>query len=340
MEISSEVQALGYVGVRAKALEEWADFGSRFLGLQRVDKSRSTLAFRMDDRKQRLLVDADGGEGIGCMGWEVADASALAALAGRLDQAGTKVAQGSRALADERHVRDLVVLHDPAGNRLEFFHGAETAAEPFVPGRNISGFRTGPLGMGHVVLHVDSIDRVMPFYRELLGFRLSDFWLRPFRGYFMNVNQRHHSLAFIETGRNAAHHMMIELFSFDDVGQGYDLALGEEGRVATTLGRHTSDFITSFYSWTPSAFMVEYGWGARSIDVASWQAFERKEGPSMWGHDRAWLSKEDSAKARVLRLKNAADGFRRPVQVIDGNYEIMSGVCPWWDGLKSRTGTQ
>src|ERR1700726_2298309 len=75
MQISSEVQALGYAGVRAKALEEWADFGSRFLGLQRVDKSRSTLAFRMDDRKQRLLVDADGGEGIGFMGWELGGAA-------------------------------------------------------------------------------------------------------------------------------------------------------------------------------------------------------------------------------------------------------------------------
>jgi catechol-2,3-dioxygenase len=170
MQVSGEVQALGYVGVRAKSLEEWADFGSRFLGMQRIDKSRSTLAFRMDDRKQRLVVDADGGEGIGCMGWELADAAALDALAARLEQAGTKVARGSRALAAERHVRDLIVLHDPAGNRLEFFHGAETASEPFVPGRNISGFSTGPLGMGHVVLHVDSIDRVMPFYRELLGF--------------------------------------------------------------------------------------------------------------------------------------------------------------------------
>ena len=166
----------------------------------------------MDDRKQRLLVDADGGEGIGCMGWEVADAAALDALGARLEAAGIKVARGSHALAAERHVRDLIVLHDPAGNRLEFFHGAESTPEPFVPGRNISGFRTGPLGMGHVVLHVDNIDNVLPFYRELLGFQLSDYWMRPFRGYFMNVNQRHHSLAFIETGRNAAHHMMIGFY--------------------------------------------------------------------------------------------------------------------------------
>jgi hypothetical protein len=57
----------------------------------------------------------------------------------------------------------------------------------------------------------------------------------------------------------------------------------------------------------------------------------------MWGHERVWLSEEDRAKARALRLKNAENGFRRPVQVIEGNYEVMAGVCPWWDSLKSRT---
>src|SRR5580704_14646141 len=58
MRIAMPVQALGYVGVRARALEDWAAFGSGFLGMQRIDKSRSSLAFRMDDRKQRLVVDA------------------------------------------------------------------------------------------------------------------------------------------------------------------------------------------------------------------------------------------------------------------------------------------
>ena len=70
----------------------------------------------------------------------------------KLEAAGVKVARGARALADERRVKDLIVLADPLGNRVEMFHGAETAADPFKPGRSISGFRTGPLGMGHVVL--------------------------------------------------------------------------------------------------------------------------------------------------------------------------------------------
>jgi len=333
-------QALGYVGVRAKDLGDWASYGSGLLGLQPIDKSRSTLAFRMDDRKQRIIVDADGGEGIGFFGWEVGDATALDAIAAHLERNEIKVARGSRALADERSVKDLIVFNDPLGNRLELFHGAEITSEPFKPGRAISGFRTGPLGLGHVVLNVDSretIDKLLAFYRGILGFRLTDYYDHPFVARFLHLNPRHHSLAFIQTGKNAVHHLMMEVFSFDDVGQGYDLALGEEGRVSTTLGRHTSDFITSFYSFTPSAFMVEYGWGARSIDVDTWQASERKEGPSMWGHDRVWLSQEDRAKARALRLKNAEQGFRRPVQVMEGNYEVMTGVCPWWDNLKSRT---
>jgi 2,3-dihydroxybiphenyl 1,2-dioxygenase len=332
------VEALGYVRARAKDLGDWASYGSGLLGLQRVDRSRSTLAFRMDDRKQRIIVNADGGEGIDVFGWEVKDAAALDALAARLESAGINVARGSRALADERFVKDLIVTSDPLGNRLELFHGAEVASDPFMPGRAMSGFRTGPLGLGHVVFNVenvDVIDKVMPFYRDLLGFRLTDYYSHPFEARFLHVNPRHHSLAFIKTGKTAVHHIMMEVFSLDDMGQGYDIASGND-QVATSLGRHTSDFITSFYSFTPSGFMVEYGWGARSIDPNTWQAYERKEGPSMWGHDRKWLAAEAQADARALRLKNAEAGMRRPVQVMDGNYNVMSGVCPWWDSVTKK----
>src|ERR1051326_4078276 len=102
------VQALGYVGVRCASLKDWAGYGQNLLGMQRIDKSRSTMALRMDDRKQRIVVEADGGQGIGFFGWEVADAPSLDALAARLEAHGTRVGRGSRALADERHVKALI----------------------------------------------------------------------------------------------------------------------------------------------------------------------------------------------------------------------------------------
>src|SRR5215475_8211442 len=157
------IDALGYVGVHAKSLEDWSGFGEKFLGMQLVDKSRGTLAFRMDDRKQRLVVSEDGGEGVAFFGWEGADAATLERFAAGLESHRVAVTRGTHALADERRVQDLITFSDPLGNRLEVFHGAECASDPFRPGRNISGFRTGPLGMGHAVLHVKDINDAMPF---------------------------------------------------------------------------------------------------------------------------------------------------------------------------------
>src|SRR5262244_4513199 len=108
-----DIQGLGYVGIRAKSLEDWTSFGTQFLGMQLVERSGKSLALRMDDRKQRVVVSEDGGEGVAFFGWEVADAAALNAFAARLEKAAVEVARGSRALADERRVKDLVVLADP-----------------------------------------------------------------------------------------------------------------------------------------------------------------------------------------------------------------------------------
>jgi hypothetical protein len=47
-----------------------------------------------------------------------------------------------------------------------------------------------------------------------------------------------------------------EFHGLDDVGHGYDLVSAEERRLAVTLGRHCGDWVTSFYTWMPSAFMI------------------------------------------------------------------------------------
>ena len=71
------LQALGYIGIRTRKLEDWSAYATRFLGLQLVERSRNALAFRMDDRKQRIVVEAEQGEGPSFYGWEVENAKAL-----------------------------------------------------------------------------------------------------------------------------------------------------------------------------------------------------------------------------------------------------------------------
>jgi 2,3-dihydroxybiphenyl 1,2-dioxygenase len=336
MRAQGPIQALGYVGFGSADLDGWRQFGTGLVGLQAVERSPSLLSFRMDDRKQRIVIDRSMPDGARFFGWELADAAALDQLAARLQAARIEVTAEPQTLADARRVRGLISFRDPAGNRLEAFYGAEIADTPFSPGRSISGFRTGPLGVGHAVLTVENIDTMMAFYVDVLGFGLSDYIEKPFRAYFFHVNARHHSLALIETGKNGMHHLMVELFSLDDVGQCYDIALTEPERVNVTLGRHTNDLMTSFYAKTPSSFMVECGWGGRDIEPKTWQPFEMKAGPSLWGHERVWLPPADREVAREMRMRAAASGLRAPVQVMDGNYKLLSGTCPWWDGVSGK----
>jgi catechol 2,3-dioxygenase-like lactoylglutathione lyase family enzyme len=124
------IQALGYVGIGTDPLDDWTEFATGLLGMQQTDIGNTARAFRMDDRKQRLILDRDRPNGSRYFGWELADAAALDALAARLEAAGVVVTREPQSLADRRGVRTLIAFADPLGNRLEAFHGASA------PGRS------------------------------------------------------------------------------------------------------------------------------------------------------------------------------------------------------------
>ncbi|HEX7658738.1 MAG TPA: VOC family protein [Pseudonocardiaceae bacterium] len=321
--------ALGYVGVASHRLDDWHEFASGLLGMQLAHNSRGTRAFRMDDRRQRILVH-DGPRGF--FGWEVADAAALDQVANRLDQHGIAHEPLGR-LTGERFVRDGLALRDPAGNLLEIVYGPETTDEPFRPGRTISGFRTGALGLGHAVLTAPDVESLARFYTQVLGFRVSDYMYEPFKACFFHLNPRHHSLALVQAPSIGMHHLMVEMMMLDDVGQAYDIARTREKTVNVTLGRHSNDNMFSFYANTPSPFMVECGWGGRTIDPDGWQPIELADGPSLWGHERGWLDEATRAAARKIRMEAAERGSRAPVHVQEGNYDLGLN-CRWFSGLK------
>lgn len=313
------ITELGYLGVHSDKTSDWSDFARNLLGMQQIDQGGGALSFRMDDRKQRFLISGMAGDQLAFMGWEVERPEDLEIFASRLDAADVEVTLASRDLADQRFVRNLIYFDDPAGNRIELFHGAHIDSDPFVPGRRHSGFKTGPYGLGHAVLHVTDAKALVPFYCDILGFQLSDFGLDPYPLYFFHVNGRHHSFALVGSGHAGFHHFMVEFNSLDDVGQGYDLAQARQDGIGYTLGRHTNDWMTSFYANSPSGFFVENGWGGRIIDPETWIANETNAGPSYWGHDRLHLSQELQDEFKLMRMKLAAEGQQTP-PLID---------CPW-----------
>jgi 2,3-dihydroxybiphenyl 1,2-dioxygenase len=287
------VRSLGYVGVDSGRLDEWADFGSAVMGMQVVPDTGRSVHLRMDDRFSRWIILPSEREGLGFIGWEVTDAAALDDLLRSMQTHGVEVREGSPEEREERRVDGLMVAEDPAGNRVEFFHG-HAAGEGFTPGREMSGFRTDDLGMGHLVLEVPDPKAEVAFYTEVLGFRMSDHLKELL--YFLRCNPRHHSIGIAHIGGDARLlHVMLEVNSLEDVGRAFDLAL-ERRLQMSTLGVHTNDQMHSFYAQTPSGFEIEYGYGGLVVDDATWQTTAIEQ-PSVWGHHQLDMSAPPGPRA-------------------------------------------
>jgi len=289
----ASVSQLGYLGLSVRDLNQWEQFAAQVLGLQpNGHDPDGALFLRMDDYHHRFIVHPTGNDDPAYIGWEVATEEGLEAMAAQLEQAGVSVTAGTAEEAEARRVAGMIKFTDPSGIASEIFYGPLVNFDkPFQSPRAISGFKTGDQGLGHFVVSVDDFDRSLHFYRDVLGMRISDFVnISPMpkvkiKVGFFHCNPRHHTLAFAQMPgmSRRLHHFMLQLQSLNDVGMTYDLCQAQEVPIVMKLGKHTNDHMVSFYLRTPSGFNVEYGWGAREVDDATWQVQVHTTG-SIWGH--------------------------------------------------------
>ena len=284
---------LGYAGIGTSDKKAWLDIATNILGMQVVPgDEKSTSYLRMDEHHHRLELHSNGSDDLEFVGWEVPDSASLQRVAQRLEDGGVKVTAGTRDEADGRRVIDLIKCIDPSGIPTEVFWGHPVSRQPFLPSRPMSGFKTGDMGLGHILVYTQSIDQSVRFYRDLLGFCISDFSDvtaangNKVRLAFLHCNPRHHSIAFVEAPRmpTRINHVLIECNSLNDVGTGRDLCLARNIPIVIDLGCHMNDHMVSFYMANPSNFALEYGWGGRIIDCASWQTEHYSAVDSIWGH--------------------------------------------------------
>lgn len=279
------LHTLSYVGFNATDLDDWRQYATGVLGMQVVDQTGDTLRLRMDEKHHRFAIHRSAAPGFAYSGWDVATRAELDRLTAELTALGYPAAEGTQDERAFRKVVDLRVFTDPGGNRVELFYG-QLSGCPFTPARQFAGFKTGELGLGHIVFMTANMDAMMAFY-GVLGLTVSDYiFIKPVqsRACFMHLNARHHSFALLGGPQDVFHHIMIEVNSLDDVGMANELALRQGRKVTMSLGKHTNDEVVSFYTMTPSGFELEYGCGGRTIDnLQDWQVVEYDD-ISFWGH--------------------------------------------------------
>jgi 3,4-dihydroxy-9,10-secoandrosta-1,3,5(10)-triene-9,17-dione 4,5-dioxygenase len=288
-----KIQALAYVVAQSTDVSKWQQYGEQMLGAATTPAPGAGLFIKLDERDYRMAVVAGAEDRYLASGWEVASEADFNAAVAAIEKAGVTVIPGSAELKKARGFKDVATFADPSGNTHELVWGYAGGNAPFVSPIGVTGFKTGRQGMGHTVLPALNFDATLAFFKDVLGFGLSDvFKFQPgpdapiIRIYFLHgASGRHHSLALAEMpSPSGCVHVMVEVNSMTEVGLASDRREKLGVKLMATLGQHENDKMTSFYMNTPSNFALEYGWGGIDVDPATWQATQTAQ-VSIWGHD-------------------------------------------------------
>lgn len=264
------ITELGYMRLGVSSLSRWKQYAAEILGLEIVEEGEPQRCYlRMDSWHHRFILDEDGSDDLNAIGLRVAGVEEFAEMHRRLEEAGVRHEIGSRELAADRHVLEIMTLDDPNGNPVEIFHGPHVQyGKPFHPGRRMyGGFATGTAGMGHCLIRNRGFDATYKFYK-LLGMVGGIEYQSVRNGVmgefmFFHCNDRQHTLGFGIGTQKRINHVMIEAKSFDDLAYTYNLVKERQVPIGIDLGKHANDHLYSFYCANPSGWMVEYAWGSR-----------------------------------------------------------------------------
>jgi 2,3-dihydroxy-p-cumate/2,3-dihydroxybenzoate 3,4-dioxygenase len=152
---------------------------------------------------------------------------------------------------------------DPDGHAFEVVAGASQRVVA-----ELAPDLVAPLRISHVVLHSPAHKALQQWYRDVLGFRLSD-WLGDFM-VFLRCNPAHHRLAILP-GPPALNHIAFDVASVDALMRGLARMNGAGIELQWGPGRHTAGNNTFTYYTSPNGNTVEYTSDLEEVDEATWQ---------------------------------------------------------------------
>jgi catechol-2,3-dioxygenase len=247
-----QVTRLAHVGLQAQSLQNQAEFYNDRWGLERIDEYGREMFFRADGPDHHVLTLHEGGEsGLHHVALQLATVDEVDRAHEELLARGLEIVTPP-TLDLEPGVKKALRFRDPDGFLIELVAGVESVSDPF------KHAEVKPRALNHVVLSVQSQDASEAFYRDTLGFKLTDRFIGGLSFWACDAN--HHSLAFAEArdGNAAFHHAAFEMRDWEEWMRAVFYA-GERGIPrAWGPGRHLfGNNLFSYYK-DPEGNTVEY----------------------------------------------------------------------------------
>jgi catechol 2,3-dioxygenase-like lactoylglutathione lyase family enzyme len=215
----------------------------------------------------RVRKSKEGERRLDLVSFGAEDADEVDRLAADLASAGTTLVSEPRKL-DTPGGGYGFRCYDPDGRVVEVSSGVVPRS-----GRSVAEREAIPVGLSHIVVNSANKEAVEAFYRDKLGFQLSD-WLSGGYMSFWRCNATHHSFAVASSPFASVNHVAFELGSIDDMMRGAGRVIQDNRATAMWgPGRHSAGDNCFYYFFDPAGNVSEYTAEVERVP-ADWQPRE------------------------------------------------------------------
>ena len=158
------------------------------------------------------------------------------------------------------------VIREPQGSVLEFVHDDHRKPEITVANRVER--------LAHVNINTSDIEALSAFYRDVLGFRLTD---RSKMMAFLCCNSDHHAVVLAEAPVNGLNHIAFLMPDLESVMRGSGLVVDTGVPIGWGVGRHGPGDNVFAYFVDPLGVVIEY-----TAEVLQVDETYRVKGPDEW----------------------------------------------------------
>jgi catechol-2,3-dioxygenase len=242
-----KTRRIGYATFETPDLERQIDYYTQIFGLTLTERDKRRAFLSTPLGQQAVVLERSNHARCMKIAFEVDAANDLTAIAKALSAKNIVV---SRKSGLTPAVSDVVTFADPKGTEIEIFTSSTLAPIDTTP----RGF--APVKLGHLAFNVADIQKVTAFYRDVLGFRVSD-WRADFF-VFLRCGPDHHTVNFASHGAHEKmHHIAFEVKDWAEVQRACDFLGRNNYHLIWGPGRHIIGHNIFIYHRNPDGQIME-----------------------------------------------------------------------------------
>jgi catechol-2,3-dioxygenase len=241
------VRRLGHATLSTSDLDRQVAYYTEIVGLSLIEREARRAVLATKQGLEAIVLEPGEPNALTRIAFQVAPGSDLAEFSRRLATFGISSERRSNISPG---VHEAVVFKDPKGTLIEIY------SEYAFTNEDRTQMGVMPIKLGHVAYRVDDVQKVVSFYTDVLGFRVSDWHGQTFA--FLRCGPDHHTINFVYDAVPQLHHIAFEVKDWAEIQRACEVLAKNEIRLVWGPGRHIIGHNIAIYHRNADKVRVEF----------------------------------------------------------------------------------